>query len=102
MVERHSPALLDLATADKLWSSSCHQTMSIDTAPDGPVYRCGLPCGRHTAGADEVRAGLLWHYRGSCVAKTYGLSDEDILGDMFAALHLAWVRNGRIYTARFY
>lgn len=103
MLEGQPQATLDVATADKLWSSTCQQAMAVDTAHTGQVvYRCAEPCGKHVADIDRVRAGLLWHYRGCSVSTTYGRPDEEIVGDMFTALQLAWIRDGSIYTARFH
>ncbi|HIW63734.1 MAG TPA: hypothetical protein H9881_14860 [Candidatus Stackebrandtia excrementipullorum] len=103
MVEQQLQAILDVDTVDKLWSSACQQAMVFERDPQGrPAYRCGEPCRRHSANAESVKAGLLWHYRGRSATTTYGLPDDAILDDMYKALHLAWVRDGRIYTARFY
>ncbi|WP_100448760.1 hypothetical protein [Glycomyces xiaoerkulensis] len=65
------------------------------------VYRCDPSCGKHFADALQIQAGLLWHFRSRGAGKLYGLPDEEIVDDMFAALQLAWVRDGDIYTARF-
>jgi|GEM_PF-4706738 len=103
MVEQQLKTLLDVATIDKLWSSACQQVMEFEGGPeDQAIYRCGDPCRTHVAEATAVRAGLLWHYRGRSATTTYGLPDEAILGDMVEALNLAWIRDGKIYTARFY
>ncbi|HZE38888.1 MAG TPA: hypothetical protein VE172_08770 [Stackebrandtia sp.] len=102
MVERLSQVLNGVETVGKLRSSLCQYVMSIDPNSTDPViYRCAEPCGRHVAEAQKVRAGLLWHYRGRSVAKTFGLTDEEIEGEMFSALNTAWIRDGSIYTARF-
>lgn len=103
MVEQQLQVRLDAPTVDKLWSSACQQVMVFERGPDGrPAYRCDAPCRNHQADAESVTAGLLWHYRGRSAPTTYGLPDEAILDDMYKALNLAWVRDGRIYTARFH
>lgn len=80
----------------------CQQVMAIEYDRSGQaMYRCAPSCGKHTADAGQVQSGLLWHYRGRSVGKLYGLPDAEIVDDMFAALQLAWVRDGDIYTVRF-
>ncbi len=103
MVERlQTQTLLQAVAAGKLRSSMCQQVMAIEYDRSGQaVYRCGHACGKHFADARQVQAGLLWHYRSRSVGKFYGLPDEEIVDEMFAALQLAWVRDGDIYTARF-
>lgn len=103
MVERlQTQTLLQAVAAGKLRSSMCQQVMAIEYDRSGQaVYRCVQSCGKHFADARQVQAGLLWHYRGRSLGKLYGLPDEAIVDEMFAALQLAWVRDGDIYTARF-
>ncbi|WP_460542981.1 hypothetical protein [Glycomyces halotolerans] len=80
----------------------CQQVMAIEYDRSGhAVYRCDRSCGKHFADAGQVRAGLLWHYRSRGIGQLYGLPDEEIVDEMFAALQLAWIRDGDIYTARF-
>src|SRR4029079_5327305 len=94
--------LLGAAAAGKLRSSMCQQVMAIEYDSSGQcLYDCARSCGKHTADAGQVQAGLLWHYRGRSLGEHYGLPDEEIVDDMFASLQLAWIRDGDIYTARF-
>nr|BFF23269.1 hypothetical protein GCM10025732_12340 [Glycomyces mayteni] len=102
MERLEAQTLLQAAAAGKLRSSMCQQVMAIEYDRSGQVlYRCARSCGKHTADAVQVQAGLLWHYRGRSLGEHYGLPDEDIVDDMFASLQLAWIRDGDIYTARF-
>ncbi|MGH8793287.1 MAG: hypothetical protein ACRDXX_11655 [Stackebrandtia sp.] len=103
MIEHDSQVLLRVAAAGKLWNSTCQQTMTAEQDDgDGTRYRCADPCGQHTADIEKVKAGLLWHYRGRRVDKTYGMRDEQIVDEMLSALHMAWVRDGEILTAQFH
>lgn len=102
MIEYHSHAIVQVAATGKLWNSECRLAMMIDSdQADRSVYRCTGPCGQHTADTELVKAGLLWHFRGRRVNETYGIPDDQLVDKMLSALHLAWVRNGKIYTAQF-
>jgi hypothetical protein len=102
MVDLQAEVPLQAAAAGKLRSSMCQQVMLVDRSRPGQIlYRCSPPCGKHYADPEQVQAGLLWHYRGRSAGKIHGLPDEAIMEDMLAALQLAWIRDGNIYTARF-
>ena len=102
MERLQTQTLLQDAAAGKLRSSVCQQVMAVEYDRAGrAVYRCAPMCGKHFADAAQVRSGLLWHFRGRSVGQLYGLPDEEIVEAMFAALQLAWVRDGDIYTVRF-
>ncbi|MGH8882049.1 MAG: hypothetical protein ACRD0P_32675 [Stackebrandtia sp.] len=102
MIEYHSKAIVQVAATGKLWNSECRLAMKVDSDDvDGSAYRCATPCGQHTADAELVKVGLLWHFRGRMVEQTFGRPDDQIVDQMLSALHLAWVRAGKIYTAQF-
>jgi len=101
MERLEAQTLLGAAAAGKLRSSMCQQVMAIEYDRGGHIlYRCARSCGKHTANAAQVQAGLMWHYRGRSLGEHYGLPDEELVDDMFASLQLAWIRDGDIYTAR--
>lgn len=103
MIEYQSQAISQVAATGKLWNSECRRAMFLDESiVDHDVYRCAKPCGQHTADAELVKAGLLWHFRGRRVNETYGRPDHELVDKMLAALNLAWVRGGKIYTAQFH
>lgn len=100
MTDYRTNDLLHMADAGKLWNSECRLAMKVDYSENDVIYRCESPCRSHTADTEKVKAGLLWHFRGSQVS-TYGIPDDQILDPMLTALHLAWVRDGKILTAQF-